>query len=92
MLKIRLKFWICGLALIVKSIKHHCVKSKRLHKGFAGQKMAPLPQERFKPSAIWWYTSVDLFGPYLIKGEVNMRSRGNVVQFLTALQQAEQFM
>ena len=78
MAKIRLKFWICGLARIVKSIKHHCVQCKRLDKEFVGQKMALLPEERLKPSAAWQYTNIDLFGPYSVKGEVNKRSRGKI--------------
>ena len=38
--------------------------------------MAPLPMERLKPSPPWLYTSLDFFGPFEVRGEVNKRSRG----------------
>ena len=78
MAKIRLKFWICSLAQIVRSFKHHCVTCKRLDTEFARQNMAPLPEERLKPSTAWQYTTVDLFGAHSVKGEVNKKSRGNI--------------
>ena len=40
--------------------------------------MAPLPIERLKPSPPFHNTSLDLFGPLEIKGEVNKRSKGMV--------------
>ena len=35
--------------------------------------MAPLPEERVKPTPAFHNTSVDIFGPFTIKGEVNKR-------------------
>ena len=38
--------------------------------------MAKLPSERVLPAPAWAATSVDFFGPFSVKGEVNKRSRG----------------
>ena len=40
--------------------------------------MAALPIERLKPAPPWSYTSLDLFGPFEVRVEVNKRSRGKV--------------
>jgi hypothetical protein len=37
--------------------------------------MGVLPPYRMKPAPAWSYTSIDLFGPLEIKGEVNKRTR-----------------
>ena len=39
------------------------------------QSMGPLPSFRLRPAPAWSYTSLDLFGPFEIKGEVNKRTR-----------------
>ena len=38
--------------------------------------MAPLPTERLKPYPPFFNVAIDYHGPLLIKGEVNVRSRG----------------
>ena len=40
------------------------------------QIMSPLPIERLKPAQAWHQISLDYFEPFIIKGEVNKRSRG----------------
>ena len=38
--------------------------------------MAPLPIARLKPAPAWHYISLEYFGPFDTKGEVNKRDRG----------------
>ena len=38
--------------------------------------MSPLPIDRQKPAPAWTHTGVDLFGPFIVKGEVNKRTSG----------------
>ena len=38
--------------------------------------MGQLPVERLKPAPAWHNISLDFFGPFEIKGEVNKQSRG----------------
>ena len=73
--KVRNKYWIVGLRKLVKSIRFKCVTCRRLHGKLEQQVMGQLPLERLNPAPVWSYTSVDLFGPFDIKGETNKRSR-----------------
>ena len=74
--KIRLRFWIVNLAKMVKSIVFRYVPCRILGKNNLEQIMSPLPMERLKPTPPFYYTSLDYFGPFTIKGEVNKRVRG----------------
>ena len=74
--KVRLTFWITNLIRIVKSIVKGCVTCRKITKALAEQVMAPLPFERLNPSPPFYYVAVDHFGPFLIKVEVNRRTRG----------------
>ena len=76
--KVRLRFWIVKLAIIVKSIVHKCVTCRKNRKINCDQIMADLPIERLLPSPPWSHVSLDYFGPYIIRGEVSKRSRGKV--------------
>ena len=75
--KVRAKFWIVGLRKLLKSIKFRCVTCKRSDKRLQQQVMGKLPEERTKPAPAWSFVSLDLFGPYAIRGEVNKRTRGS---------------
>ena len=76
--KIRLRFWIVRMGIIVKSIVYRCVSCRRTRKLNCSQIMGDLPVERLLPSPPWTYVSLDYFGPYIIRGEVNRRSKGKV--------------
>ena len=41
--------------------------------------MSPLPIERMKPAPAWSTTSIDMFGPFMIRGQVNKRARSNKI-------------
>ena len=68
---IRQRFW-----RMLKSIKYKCYLCKILEKKLEEQVMGQIPQYTLKPAPAWSYTSLDFFGPYEIKGEVNKMSRG----------------
>ena len=74
--KVRSKYWIVGLRSLLKSIQYKCVTCRKLKCEVQQQIMGHVPNERLSPAPAWSYTSVDLFGPYSIKGETNKRSRG----------------
>ena len=74
--KIRRRFWIPNLQKLVKSIRYRCVICKKLNKELTSQIMSELPEERLKPSPPWYHTGLDLFGPFIIRGEVQKRVRG----------------
>ena len=78
MAKVRLRYWVVNLRRMVKSIVYSCVPCKLYRKGTMDQIMGELPLERTKPSPPWYAISVDLFGPYEVKGSVNKRIRKKV--------------
>ena len=73
---IRSKYWIIGISRTARSIISRCVKCKRKLKRVASQVMSPLPTERIKPSPAFFNIGIDYFGPFIIKGEVQQRTRG----------------
>ena len=76
--KVRRRFWIVNLPKLVKVVRYNCVTCKKLDKVLEKQIMAPLPMERLNPTPSFFNTSLDLFGPLEVKGEVNKRTRGKV--------------
>ena len=72
--KIRAHYWILGLSNIVKSIRNNCIPCRKKYLQISTQVMGKLPIERLKPAPAFFHSMVDLFGPYLIKGEVNKRT------------------
>ena len=76
--KIRLRFWICNLEKIVKSIRNKCVVCRKRNKVLLEQQMGQLPVRRLKPAPPWMSVNLDLFGPYDIRGTVNKRVRRKV--------------
>ena len=76
--KIRRKFWIVNLPTLVKKIRYNCVTCRKLDKDLGKQIMAPLPMDPLKTCPTFFKTSLDLFGPLEVKGEVNKRTKGKV--------------
>jgi hypothetical protein len=74
--KVRLEYWIVGIARLMRSIRYSCTTCRKREGKLQQQIMAPLPAERLKPAPMWHNTGVDLFGPFQIRGEVNKRTMG----------------
>ena len=74
--KVRLKFWVVRIEQMPKSIKYRCVTCKKMNKLVESQIMGRIPIDRLKPAPAWHSISVDFFGPFETRGEVNKRSRG----------------
>ena len=74
--RIRSRFWIISVQKIVKSICNKCVKCRKKFKKLCGQSMKELPIERLQPSPPFTNLGVDFFGPFMIRGEVQKRTRG----------------
>ena len=76
MCKIRDRFWITKLGVMVNDIRNKCVICRKLNAELQQQVMGPLPLHRLKPSPPFHNTYVDFFGPFKTRGVVNKRSRG----------------
>ena len=74
--KIRSKYWIIGIRVIMKQIIRNCRRCKEKNKERLKQIMSPLPIERIKPSPAFHAVGVDYFGPFQTRGEVQKRTRG----------------
>ena len=80
--KIRSRFWVNNLTKLVKSIRHKCIPYKIDNQRVETQSIGKLPVERLKPNTAWSNTSLDFFGPFTVKGEVNKRARGKAYGIL----------
>ena len=76
--KIRAKYWILGIRPLVEKIIEKCTLCKVKLEKLMEQQMAPLPPERLlmKPCPGFTYVMVDYFGPFVVGGEVQKRTRG----------------
>lgn len=74
--KIRDRFWILKLPSLVASIRNKCVTCKKLNAKLQEQIMAQVPLHRLKPMPAFYYTYIDIFGPFKIRGMVNKRRTG----------------
>ena len=74
--QVRLQFWVTRAQKIATSIRHNCITCRKKGKELSTQVMGDLPDYRLKPAPAWYNTGDDYFGPFIIKGEVNQRSRG----------------
>ena len=79
MAKVRLRFWICGFARMMKAINCKCVFCQKLDKFFASQRMTPLPNERLKPSLPWQYTSVGYLVRTPSQGKLTKDAEGKLM-------------
>ena len=72
--KSRRKFWIVRGGKLARKVRGSCYRCRLLDKELAGQLMAPLPAFRLAESPVFYVTSMDLFGPLLIKDMVKKRT------------------
>ncbi|XP_067929544.1 uncharacterized protein [Watersipora subatra] len=74
--RFRGSFWTSQGAKLAKTIKNNCQLYRVRDAKLLVQQMGQLPLERLKPAPPFNNTMVDLFGPYLVKGEVQKRTSG----------------
>jgi hypothetical protein len=76
--KSRRKYWIVRGRRLAEKVRSSCYRCRTLDKKLAEQQMAPLPISRLAMSPPFHTTSMDLFGPILIKDTVKQRTRKKV--------------
>ena len=72
----RERFWTPSGSKLAKSVVAKCQTCKLRNATLLKQEMGRLPLERTTPSPPFNYTMLDLFGPYLVRGEVQKRTSG----------------
>ena len=70
----RIYYWIPQATKIMKAIKEKCFQCRKQDARAMEQLMAPLPDFRLKPSPVWDYSMIDLFGDIKVKNFVNQRT------------------
>lgn len=74
--RFRERYWTPNGSKLARAAKNSCQLCKVRDPTLLSQKMGLLPEERLKPSPPFNNTMVDLFGPFLVKGEVQRRTSG----------------
>ena len=76
--KSRRKFWVIRARKVAQKIRNSCFRCRLLDKKLESQQMAPLPTFRQSIAPVFNVTSIDLFGPFMIKDMVKKRTRMKV--------------
>ena len=74
--KVRSKYWVIGIPMLMKKMISKCVKCRKKLKLTCKQIMSPLPTACIKPCPPFTNVGIDYFGSFTIKGEVQKRVRG----------------
>ena len=74
--KSRNSVWIIRGKNLAKKVCYDCMVCRRIRKDLAKQQMALFKDESLQVCPPWTNISLDFAGPVVIKGEVNVRSRG----------------
>ena len=73
--KSRRKFWIIRAKKLAEKIRNSCYKCRLIERKLATQQMSPLPLFRQGVSPVFYVTSIDLFGPFLVKDMIKKRTQ-----------------
>lgn len=73
LLRMRQKAWIVQGRRLAQKVVNQCILCRKVRARVCQQVMGDLPQERSRPAAPFQFTSVDLFGPYLVRDDVKRR-------------------
>ena len=74
----RERFWTPSGPKLARAVVVKCQLCKLRNATLMKQEMGGLPLERTTPSPPFNFTMLDLFGPYLVRGEVQKRTSGKV--------------
>lgn len=72
----RMGYWVPHGSKLARSVKMNCQLCKLRDAKFLEQQMGLLPEARLKPSPAFSHTMLDLFGPYVVRGEIQKRTSG----------------
>ena len=73
--RVQTKFWVPGSRKIIKQIKNRWVICRKIEKKVQTQIMGELEPERLQPFPAFYHTSLDLFGPFIIRDNIKKRAR-----------------
>lgn len=74
-LRARSKAWVVMGSRIARNVVDSCMHCRKIKARMCKQVMSELPLERTKPAAPFEFTTLDLFGPYVVKDTVRRRTK-----------------
>ena len=74
--KFREMYWVPQGSKLAQKVKHNCQLCKLRQAKLLQQEMGQLPAARLKPAPPFTHVMLDLFGPYVVRGEVQKRVSG----------------
>ena len=74
--RFRNTYWTPQGSKVAKRVKMDCQLCKLRDPKLMSQEMGRLPEERLTPSPPFTHVSLDLFSPFMIRGEVQQRTSG----------------
>ena len=71
--RFRWSYWTSQGSKIAASVRRNCVECRRRDAKFIQQQMGALPVDQVSPAPPFNRVMLDIFGPYLVRGEVQKR-------------------
>ena len=68
-------YWTVRACHLAKRVKNDCITCRKLDPKILSQIMGGIPTERLLEPMAWGYSQIDLFGPFLCRGDVNPRTK-----------------
>lgn len=73
LLRMRLKAWVVQGRRLAQKAVNQCILCRKARARVCQQVMGDLPVERSRPASPFQFTSIDLFGPYMVRDDVKRR-------------------
>lgn len=73
-LRMRQRAWVVKGRRLAEKVVNQCVPCKKAKARTCHQVMGALPVERSRPALPFQFTSIDLFGPYLVRDDIKRRT------------------
>ena len=67
-------YWTVGAGRIAKTVKNKCVPCRKTSGKTLNQPLGEIPAERLQQPVAWGHCQLDLFGPFVCRGDVNPRT------------------
>ena len=81
--RFRMRYWTPQGIKVARLAKMDCQLCKLRNAKFLEQPMGLLPEARLKPAPAFNHVMLDLFGPYMARGEIQKRTSGKAYGVLS---------
>lgn len=78
LLQVRSRAWLVQGRRVTRNIIDSCIHCRKIKMKMCKEVMSELPLERIEPAALFEFTALDLYGPYVIRDTVRRRAKMKV--------------